>query len=430
MSNTPNHTFWRKNFVRIGSSFILIISAFTTQAQTLNHTQFLQKVGSQNTEMLAEKYNLSIADANVQASRVFPDPELSVSYSNNEDWSMQMGQSLEVGLDYSFSLGGVRGAGIRVAKSERELTQYALADYMRNLRFSASEAYADAWLKRMQAEVCRLGYEDMLKIAQGDSIRLKHGDINVTDALQSGLEARSMKNDWLKARAEYRNSLAQLSTFIGGETVDGVSELCDSLALMNGPVQTLADLCAQARMERSDLKAAAANKELSVNNQRLEKASRALELTLSAGYARNREALNEIAPSPTHNSYTVGVSIPLKFSSANKGARTAARLAVEQSEKVYENTLQQIDAEVVQAYNSYQAAREVLENYQNDILKHAAQILENRKAGYLAGETDIVELLVAQRTYQEVLSSYYEEYADAFLAQQNLIRVSSSNSTF
>lgn len=412
---TSNKTLW----------LILLLTGYAnaSHAQALSYEGFLQKVRTKNTELLAEQYNIPIADANVQASKVFPDPEVSFEYSNNEDWSMQMGQSMEVGLEYSFSLGNVRGANIRVAKSERELTQHALADYMRNLRYNASEAYADAWLKMKKEEIDRMGYEDMNQIAKGDSIRLKHGDINATDALQTGLEARAMRNDWLKASAEYQNALSALSALIGGEQVAEVAELAEPQTLIQQPLQPLSELCGLAKLERSDLKAAISNKELSQNNLRLVKASNALELTLSAAYARNREALNEMAPSPTHNSYTVGVAIPLKFSARNKGARTAAKLAVEQSELIYQNTIQQIDAEVVQAYNNYTAAREVLQNYQEDILKNARQILDNRKAGYQAGETDIVELLLAQRTYQEVMTSYYEAFSEAFLAQQNLQRV-------
>lgn len=412
-----------KQKVKIGVCCCLLTCAIQhIHAQALNYEGFLQKVSTKNTELLSEQYNVPIAEANLQAAKVFPDPELSVSYSNNEDWSMQMGQSLEVGLEYSFSLGNVRRAEIRVARSEKELAGFALADYMRNLRYSASEAYADAWLKLKKAEIGKSGYEDMRQIAWGDSIRLAHGDINSTDALQSNLEAQSMHNDYLKAQAEYLNSLTNLSTLVGGESISGIEGLVATEIILQMPVHTLPELCNQARLQRSDLKAALSNKELSQQNLRLVKASQALDLTISAAYAHNREALNEIAPSPTHNSYTVGIAIPLKFSSMNKGARTAAKLAIEQSEMMYQTVLQQIDAEVVQAYNTYQAARQVMLNYESDILKNARQVLENRKAGYQVGETDILELLMAQRTYQEVMNAYYEAYADAFLAQQNLQR--------
>ena len=60
------------------------------QAQSISYAQFMQAVVEKNTSYLAEKYNIDIALANLQAAKVFNDPELSVDYGNNQDWYMQM----------------------------------------------------------------------------------------------------------------------------------------------------------------------------------------------------------------------------------------------------------------------------------------------------------------------------------------------------
>lgn len=121
---------------------LLLVSATTSQmaAQSITFNQYIKTVAEKNSAYLAEKFNVDIASANLQAARVFNDPELSVTYGNNEDWSMQMGQSVEVELSYSFNLGGLRRARINAASSEKEVTQAALDAYFCNLRAEACQA--------------------------------------------------------------------------------------------------------------------------------------------------------------------------------------------------------------------------------------------------------------------------------------------------
>ena len=54
------------------------------------------------------------------------------------------------------------------------------------------------------------------------------------------------------------------------------------------------------------------------------------------GYSYNTEVRNELAPAPEYHGLSVGISIPLKFSSANRGEVNAARARISQSELEYE----------------------------------------------------------------------------------------------
>ena len=55
-------------------------------------------------EYASEKLNVPAAKAEVTAAKVFNDPNLSVSYFNNENNSLQMGEGVEVELSKTFSL--------------------------------------------------------------------------------------------------------------------------------------------------------------------------------------------------------------------------------------------------------------------------------------------------------------------------------------
>lgn len=386
-------------------AMILVLVPAGLRAQSVTFDEYIRAVARDNVSAIAEKYSLDIADANLKAARVFNDPELSVSYGNNQDKVLMMGQNLDFELGYDVNLAGARKARINVAKSEKEMTEASLNDYMCQLRADASLAWAEAWKLRQQCRLMEDQMEAMKKIAQSDSLRLKLGDISATDAAQSALEARAMVGEMMTLRSEYRNALRDLSLMAGGMPVGDLAEESLPFSEIMYSEPELYDI---ADMERSDLRAAELSHTLSENNLALVKASRALDLGLSFGYSLNTEVRNEIAPAPAFKGLTVGVTIPLKFSSLNRGEVVAAKAESAQMKTYYEAAKAQVMTEVAQAYSSYLAAREVKNAYSDEIVSSAASILAKRTSAYQKGDVSLIELLAARQTYNEIMEACIE----------------------
>ena len=398
----------------------LLLWGAALQAQEIGYEDFMRQVAERNAGYLAEKYNVEIAVANAQAAKVFNDPELSFGYSNNQYWSMQMGQSYETEISYTMSLGNVRGARMKVSMTEQQIAEKAAADYLCNLKAEAATAYAEAWCAAAKERIMYDAYSNMLKIAAGDSLRLSEGEVNATDALQSAMEAKRMRNDWLSSVSEARNAFTKLSSYAGGIPVDGVQDMLPGVTSTAG--KSLSQLQEIALDNRCDLHIAMLSKQLSENNLRLVRASRSMEISLNAGYSYNTEVRNEIAPAPKFHGFSVGVSVPLKFSSANRGEVNAAMAAVLQSEKALAAAELQIRTEVSMAYESYMTAENILDTYESSISEDAKTILENRIFGYKSGDSRLFELLEAQRAYDEVLISFMEAQRDVFISYAELCR--------
>lgn len=398
----------------------LLLWGAALQAQEIGYEDFMRQVAERNAGYLAEKYNVEIAVANARAAKIFNDPELSFGYSNNQDWSMQMGQSYETEISYTMSLGNVRGARMKVSMTEQQIAEKAVADYLCNLKAEAATAYAEAWCAAAKEKIMYDAYSNMLKIAAGDSLRLSAGEVNATDALQSAMEAKRMKNDWLSSVSEAKNAFTRLSSYAGGIAVSGVQDMLPGTSVTVD--KSLSQLQEIALDNRCDLHVALLSKQLSENNLKLVRASRSMEISLNAGYSYNTEVRNEIAPAPKFHGFSAGVSVPLKFSSANKGEVMAAKAAVLQSEKALEAAELQIRSEVSMAYESYQIAENILDTYASSISEDAKTILENRVFGYKSGDSRLFELLEAQRAYDEVLISFMEAQRDVFVSYAELCR--------
>lgn len=368
---------------------------------------FLQGVVKGNLGYIAEQLNVNIAEAELQASRVFPDPELSVIYSNNEDKRLQMGQTLEAGLTYPVNTGNRRKAGINLARAQYELSEIILDSYFNNLRADATLGYFAGIRDREKYLLMVDMHQQVQELARADSIRYQTGEISFIDALQSSLEARSLQALVLESHAEMKNTFLNLMILQGKKTFDILDIPADSL-LSTWYDVNLSELVDNAVFKRADLLAALKNKEVSEKALNLLKAERAFEFSLETGYSYNSIVLNEIAPAPAFNGISAGISVPLKFSGLNRGSLRSAELAIRQNDLLYEEAELQIRAEVVMAYNNYTARGKMIEHYNLGLINDAQKILAGKISSYQKGESDLIEVINAQRTYLDLQSDYID----------------------
>ena len=82
----------------------------------------------------------------------------------------------------------------------------------------------------------------------------------------------------------------------------------------------------------------------------------------------------------------------------------------------------QVQAEIIQAYNNYQAALSRLDSYDALIMDNASQVLEGKRYAYQRGETSLLDLINAQHTYNEIQQAYAECLHDCMSAWLELQR--------
>lgn len=373
----------------------------------LTFPTYLKMVGEHNLGYAAEKFKVSIAQADALSAKVFPDPELSFGAGDHGQRRMKMGYEISSGLSYTLELGGKRRARMNLANREAELAQLLLDDYFRNLRVDASAAYLHAIKEKELLRVKMNSYEMMKRLSSSDSIRLKLGAITAVDARQSRLEAASQLNEVFQQEADWKAAVVNLNLLIGSKQQDLFYQPEADMKKLDR-VFNLQELILNAQNRRTDLLAALKSNEISVSLLKLAKASRTLDLGLSLGLASNSVVANAVAPTPSSTNVTIGFSIPLKFSNQNQGALKSARYGVQQGEVLYKQTELQIQTEVAQAYYNYLASRKQVAQFGAGMLSDAQKVLDGKVYSYKRGETSLLEVLSAQRTFNDVQQSYLE----------------------
>lgn len=356
----------------------------------LSFHEYLSLVGKHNISYLAEQYNVNIADAEVIAQKVLPDPDLELEAAD---------ETYKVGLSYNLELGNKRGARVRLAKSQAEQEKLALEYYYQELRAEAANLFYDTIRQKELLDVKRSSYEHMLQLSLSDSIRFKLGEITEIDARQSKLEAVTLLNDVFEQEAQYKSALVVLNQLMGrnSEILNVPLGKLD----MDEREYILSELTMIGLARRIDLFVVQKHVEVVMNQSRLVKAERKMDLGLSINYERDWSGFF-----PPSRSYTAGVTIPLKFSNLNKGAIKVAQLGVEQSKLQQQNIELQIQAEICQAFIQFEAAKKKVRQYKSGLLDESHKILEGIVYRYKRGESSLMEVLVAQRTYNEVQEQY------------------------
>ncbi len=403
--------------MKTSTIIVLLLTGITcrVQAQTdslsfkkkASLPQYLRQVGKENLGYAAQQYNINIAEAGIEIAKIFPDPELSVSAFDNQQSTLKLGRGLEIGLGTTLELGGKRRARINLAKSETALNKSLLEDYFRNLRADAALAYYDAVYQYTLLQVQRSNWRTMQQLADADATRFKLGEITETDARQSQLEATNMLNVTYQNEADWINSLLKLNGFTRHQTTTDWLIPDGNFLNLHREID-LQNLIGLAQSNRSDALVALNTKTVANKNLSLVKANRAIDLGINAGLTLNGVSVNEEAPTPYHRTTTVGISIPLKFSNYYKGDLKTAQFTIKQAGLQYEQVLQQIQTEVTQAFTQYKVSQKKVVQYQNGMLKEARKILDAKIYSYKRGESSLLEVLNAQRTYNDVQQGYYE----------------------
>ena len=376
----------------------------TINKQQLTLDQFLYLVSQNNLEYAAEKYNVNISEAAIELAKVFPNPYISFDWNEFRTGQSRTGYGFIPELGTSLELGGKRKARVDLADSQKELTQALLDDYFRNLRAEAAIIYLEAMQQDQLYKVKNNLYQTMRKLSEADSIRLFLGNIMETNAIQSKLEAGMLLNELLQKEADRRNSFSHLNLMAGMTNKDTLLYPVDTLHKVKRHFD-LNNLILVAEQNRADLEAARYDKIVSSKATTLAKKERIMDLDLKI-YNENEFAVPDIGV----YAWTInaGIAIPLQFSNHYKGDLKMAQFAEQQSEKRFSFVQLNIRIEITEAYQNYIFAEKQVENFQINLLNQSEKVLKGKIYSYQRGETSLLEVLNAQRTSNEIQTTYIE----------------------
>jgi len=112
------------------------------------------------------------------------------------------------------------------------------------------------------------------------------------------------------------------------------------------------------------------------------------------------------------NSLGFSFQFPLPAFNRNQGEIERARREEQQTGLRVRAAETSIAGEVEDAYQQFQTARDLLENIERDMLQQARDVRDITEYAYRRGDSTLLELLDAQRAFNETMQGYNEARAE------------------
>jgi cobalt-zinc-cadmium efflux system outer membrane protein len=136
------------------------------------------------------------------------------------------------------------------------------------------------------------------------------------------------------------------------------------------------------------------------------------DLDVGFTYQDNQRSHNDVAPAPAYSSIGVSLSLPLPLWNRQRGEIEAARQTALQAEVTLHALEVRARSDVRQAMARYRLANERVAQFVGGALSDAAAVYKAKLFSYEHGATNLLDVLNAQKTEDDVRLTYLDALAE------------------
>ena len=401
--------------------FILLIlfpiSIYAQLSETLKlsreeiETIFLK----QNLALIAEKMNISIADAGIMQAKLWENPTLSVSDVNfwaNESQREALREAganndvqFAVELSQLITTAGKRRKEVAVQKVSKEMTAQEFGETLRGLKTELRKSINEI-LYFQKYEIVLSGQVDMLaKLITAYEKQVKNGNLSKAELLRLQSSSLEIENELHQLRIEANSQLKTLKSLLNLPPATHVVVIpdADNRDVILPPLQ---DLYSLATENRPDLKRQKLQTDWFDKTLKLEKAQRVPNIGLSASYDRYAGIWKDY--------FGFGVSFDLPVFNRNQGSMKAVRLGLEQSKYLEQKFQNEVFNEISEAYSNHEQSLNFYRKVSsNELLSELDNMLDVYTRNLLNRNISMLEFIDFMESYQKSKQIFLEAQKSA-----------------
>lgn len=383
----------------------LLYPASAKDSQTLKYSPakieaiFLKE----NLQLIAEKMNISLAEAEITQTKLWDNPELSIGgvnlWSTNTQRQELGAESFPRNMQFSIELSQLiqtankRSKLVNSMKVSKEIAIQDFEDVLRGLKTELRKLIYEVEYLQSYQRVLFAQEESLEQLIASYQKQVAQGNIAKSELLrlQSGLlEQRNEINETQIALNEQQKSLKSLLNISALHIIEIESNNVTNI----DPNQiSLASLFETAYEVRPDMKRGKLQTLLYQKILSYEKSQRVPDITLSTSYDRYGGVWKDF--------FGFGVSFNIPFLNRNQGNIKAAKINIEQSKIIdlqQQNIAQQ---EITEAFLNYSCAYKFHKEVEsNELLTELDSMLELYTKNFLNRNISMLEYLDFMETYK------------------------------
>lgn len=388
-----------------------------TQAIQLTPEEIEAIFLKENLELIAEKMNIDIADADIIQAKLWDNPEISISSVNL--WNTQnqradiadmasplfgaFGKNTEFNIELSqlIQTANKRSKLINREKVSKEIAIEEFEEVLRGLKVELRKAITETIYYQSYIKVLNNQAESLNQLIGAYEKQVKLGNVSKNELLRLQSSLLELDNDINEAQEEYNGHLKDLKTLLNSQPQIAIEITENEINPINPEQISLAELIATAYENRPDIKTQKLQTKYHEKSLSYEKSLRVPDITLSAEYDRYGGVWKDFVG--------FGVSFELPFLNRNQGGIKAARINRDQSEYLMRQQRNVAQNEIAEALTNYmQAYRFYTKIKNNELISELDKMLAaytknllNRNVSML----EYIDFMEAYRTNKETILS-------------------------
>ncbi len=387
-------------------------------AEPLTVERAIDAARQNNPEFLAAQQELEIARGRLVKARYWNqfNPQIEGGAAQRRFAAGGGDVQPSAGLSLEIEVAGQRAP--RIDEAERNLTRVEaeVANVARLLTAQVKEAFYRALYLQRRLQLFRQVEELNRRLRDASAERFRSGEVPKLEANLAVVRYSQSRKDTLAAERDHRNSLREIERLLGRQPL-GTVEIAGDLAVHPSAKASVDELLETALRVRPDLQARDAEIQRVAAETTLTKRLIVPNPTLRGGYDEETESLGS-------RDRIIGgqISIPLPVFDRRQAELTA--LAGQRAQATYNRsgTALTVQAEVRDAYRSYEAAAEAVQVFEADAVSRIAENFRFIETAYREGKIDLLQLVVVQNDLVSAQFSYLDSLWDYWLAHTALER--------
>ena len=418
----------------MGKRFILLLLVlpafcYVTRAEGQSVKLTLQEAGQRfatcNLELIAERYNIDIAEAEVIQARLFENPVISLEqnvYNRLNGKYFDVGKEGEavVEIEQLIYIAGQRNKRVRVEKLNKEMAVYQFEEVLRTLRSELNSKFIEIYYTRKSLSVYDKEIDYLERLLEAMKEQNEKGNISLLEKSRIQallLSLQQERNDALNQLIALQGDMRLL---LGLEADEAFEPVFDASVLkqMDTGAVSFAEL-SERLAGRPDMKMARTNIQVSRANVSLQKSLAFPEVSLKGSYDR--------AGNFCDNYFAVGLSISVPVFNRNQGNIKSARLAVLQNTNREELARRQAETELFTSYARLEKAVKLYRYSNFELERDFGTIIEGVNSNYQKRNISLLEFIDYYQAYKETCLQLYQTEKDVFLAMEEVNTVTGSD---
>jgi len=387
------------------AGLLLIVSSLMAAQQQMSLADCEEAFQKNNLQLLAEQYNINMADADILQAKIWDLPQLSGqinAYNPQGKKLFDAGHAKGAQVTQLIYMGGKKKNEIAFAKSNKELAQLQFTQLMVDLRTQLRTTYFNLYYEKLKLDNVnkQLGYMNDLLSAY--RVQTAKGNVSLKDQvrLQSiVIQLNSDKVEINKNILEFEEDL-KILTGITDDIDPSLSETEAKDLLSAQPFGDTEELKKKALENNADYQYYLKLIDNSKLYSQWQKSLNVPDVNVGAGWDQNGGTFK--------NEVNLLIGIPLPLWKSNRGNVEKAGYAIQQNQKNADFQKLSLETKVQSAYQIWKNQYEQLTGIQSTDLDNLELVYQGMLKNFRSGNVSLIEFTDFMDSYRDAVLQVYD----------------------